>query len=73
MQLQDNTLVYLPLTRRAGLVRAFAALVRALPPQAERPGAQDVPAYLRRDLGLPHEAAGRGSAGPPVSGRSLLL
>ncbi len=73
MQVQQETIVYLPLTRRAGLVRAFAALVRALPPQAPKAQLQDVPEYLLRDLGLPPRDPGRGSAGPPVAGGTHLL
>lgn len=65
MQTQNQAIVYLPLTRRAGLVRAFAALVRALPTQPQVPAAPPVPDHLRRDLGLPPAPPGHGARPPP--------
>ena len=73
MEIQAKTVTYLPLVRRAGLVRAFAALVRALPMETAPVSRQDVPDYLRRDLGLPPLAPGRGTAPPDVARRTQLL
>ena len=56
---------HLPLTRRVGLVRAFAALVGAQPPTASPKGLIDVPDYLRHDLGLPPVVTNPASTAPP--------
>ncbi len=68
-------LTYLPLQRRAWLVRAFAALVRALPPVPSRdPRLLQLPEHLRRDLGLPPSplaVSGR-KPPPPFMGSGLM-
>lgn len=70
----DPRLTYLPLRRRAWLVKAFAALVRALP---EKPRFEvalgDMPAHLRRDLGLPPTSPQRAYREPPPLGGSGLM
>jgi len=73
MEIQSRTVTYLPLIRRAGLVRAFAALVRALPVETLPLSRQDVPEHLRRDIGLPPQVPGRGTAPPPDLRRTTLL
>ncbi|MDF0603510.1 hypothetical protein P1J78_22520 [Psychromarinibacter sp. C21-152] len=77
MTMTQPTLTYLPLRRRAGLVRAFAKLVRALPDAPaprDRPPRHGVPDGLRRDVGLPPAEPGRGAMWPPPErfGRGLL-
>lgn len=72
----EPTLTYLPLRRRAGLVRAFAMLVRALPEPKlrDRKGPRGVPDVLRRDVGLPPAEPGRSAMWPPPTafGKGLL-
>ncbi|MEM1386316.1 MAG: hypothetical protein AAF748_00575 [Pseudomonadota bacterium] len=60
-----QSITYLPLTRRVGLVRAFAALVGAQPRSNPLKGDIDVPDYLRVDLGLPPVIRTRKSTAPP--------
>ncbi|WP_172298419.1 hypothetical protein [Pseudoruegeria sp. HB172150] len=75
MTVVRNDIVYLPLQRRTRLVRAFAALVRALP---DRPGntrlVYDLNDHLRQDLGMPRLPAGHGALWPPPGaiGKTLM-
>ena len=73
MPVAQTNIVYLPLIRRAGLVRLFARLVRAMPQDPPRVLSDDVPAYLRRDVGLPPPMTGREAVGPPVHGRIGIM
>jgi len=68
-----QSLVYLPLTRRVGLVRAFAALVGAQPRRTTVRGIEDVPEYLRHDLGLPPDYRKPSSTAPPHQPPWLML
>lgn len=64
MPVVETTVIYLPLSRRAGLVRAFARLVRAMP-QEPKVLSLDLPAHLRRDVGLPPVPKALGPSVPP--------
>lgn len=71
--MHTETITHLPLTRRVGLVRAFATLVRAMPNPRPSPLPPAIPDYLRKDLGFPPAVRTRSTTAPPEPPRFMPL